>query len=446
MLDFIKKLIGLLTAEFATITNPGDYAGNLISYDDAITSGVFGQLINIDIGDRIFDNKVVFAPMYYLLNQFTKDQALTSVVRGYDRIVQKDILFTAAAFTSQATAGEALTLTLNATGTAYDKNNLIERQIIELDFTPGSGYTNEVYVYSKNNTDTTTISVKSTNPSLKIGTGSGEEVAANTLMNCLGTFFAQKTGSVEPISFFPTLIENVYQYFKTPYSLDEVAMKERLFVKGTLRDMQDTDAQQAHLNLIEKSFLFQGEAYRHDTHYSPTIDRTQVGKMRGLIYWLKNGGSDTAQGYETWSIDEFDDWQWKIFDPELGDVNGKRLLIANKATRKFFTDLKTAKQGVELAPNDTYGIPGITTIYTDSGQFDLFVHPKISARYNDPQKPFMMALTPTMITINPLIDTYLANGIQANDNTELKAEYRTAMTYKLHNAATPYHGILYPTV
>jgi hypothetical protein len=448
-MKFLKAVKQFGTRISNDIIAPKDYVGDFISYDEAVTSGVLGGLINIDMGTKWYDDKMIYAPAFSILKEFSRTNALSSVVRGWERTTPKDILY-CDTWNSSNSAGAHVHVELknvhdNWAKDIVAKDNVIERQIVVFDFVPtDAGYTNEGFVSSKATGDMVTVEISPCDPTKKLGIAETDEIPDGTMMNMLGTFFPQKSGSVEPISFYPTKIENTYQYFKTPYEFDEIAAKERLFVQGNIRTMLDSDAQKMHLSGIEKSFLFQGESYRHDTLSARTDDaaRESVGKMRGLFYAIANGGSPANDTYDTWTHEVFDQFQFNLFDPELEDPNNRRLVLCNKATVKYFTDLKKDKPGIEIAPDDTYGIAGIRKVTTDYGTLDLLVLPKINAMYPSMTEPFMAALTPTMIEIKDLVKTYLANGIQANDSTAYKAEYRTALTWLGYNLHTGLFGML----
>jgi hypothetical protein len=412
--------------------------GNVTPYGSAYLTGVFDSMINIDYGDEVYRNKVLHAPLLYIIDMLRSKPAKTTRVLGFDEIVQKHILSLGANQAVATVAGAATTLTM----AADEKHNVVVNQIIEFNFTPTTGYTNMVYVSSKAGA-TTALAVTPIDSTLKFGTESGATIPAGTMMNCLGTYFGDYSTSVDPISTSPTTIENYVQYFKTPFAYGEMAAKEHLYIKGTIMNRLETDKRAIHLSENEGSLLFQGPKWRANIEAS--TDTTQNATMEGLIYAIKNGSSPALKSYETWSEDVFDQWQWTVFDPELEDQVQKRFLICNKAMRKFFTDLKKNKPGVELAKNDTYGIPGIKTIETDAGTFDLLVHPKIHRRWPSKDLPVGVTLTLPMLEFKPYIPTYLAMNIQTNETTGRKAEFRTAWTYLLYNRNTAYHGMVYNT-
>ena len=418
----------------------GLYA-NVTPYGEALKTGVFDSMINIDYGDEVYRNKVLHAPLLYIIDMMRSKPAGTSTVKGFDEIVQKSQVTTVAAITSQTALATELTLT--DTFTANEKHNMVEKQILQFNFVPvGTNYTNYCYVSDKmNSTDTTSIKVTPIVATEYFGIANGTPVPTSTKVNILGTYFQDYSGSVSPISTSPTTFTNYVQYFKTPFGYGDIAAKENLYIKGTIMNRLETDKRAIHLAENEQSFLFQGAAWQKNVTTSLLTEQNAT--MEGLIYAIKNSSSPAIKSYTTFSYDKFDDWQWNLFDPELEDQAEKRFTICNKAMKKFFTDLKKDKPGVELVANDTYGLPGIKTIETDAGTFDLLTHAKIHRWNSDKDKPYAVALTLPMIEFNPMIPTYLALNIQDNDETGRKGEYRSAWTYKLHNRDTAYHGLLY---
>lgn len=440
MLNRIKAFLLITISFFACFLGTKPVFGNLVSYGDSVKTGVFDQMINVDFQDEIYSNKKLYQPFYYLIDMISDEGAKSSTVKGFDETKFKDILYTNANFTSQSTGseGNALTVTL----TANEKNNLIVNQTIEFDFTPDSTHTNIVYVYDKNVSDTTTIQVKSMDPALLIGTADGVAVASGTLMNCNAAVFEQNSGSVKPVSTFPSTIENYQQEMKWPYEYSNIAAKENLYTKGTLRNKLDDDAKKYFSRLREKSLLFNGKKYKKSI--AASTDTVEKGYAQGVIYWVRTGGGPAVKTYSTWGTGVFDDWQYKLFDPELEDPAGRRMLFCNKAFRKFFTDTKTARPGWVETAEDTYGLSGIKTIETDGGVFDVMVHPLINARFPEMDKPVGLAVYLPHIQLKEMEPMYLAANIQNNDVTGKKSEYRGTTSWLVHNASTAYHGWIAP--
>lgn len=440
MFNRIRQFLLIIISFFSCFMGNKPVYGNLVSYGDAVKTGVFDQIINIDYQDEIYANKKLYQPLYYLIDMASDEGAGSSTVKGYDETKFKDILNTSANFTSQTTGqeGNALVLTM----AANEKNNLIVNQAIEIDCTPDATHTNIVYVYDKVTSDTTTIQVKAVDPTLLIGTTNSTVVASGTVLNTLASVFEQNSGSVKPISTFPTTIENYQQEMKFPYEYSNVAAKENLYTKGTLRNKLDDDAKKFFSRLREKALLFNGRKYKKSV--ASSTDTVEKGYAQGIIYWVRTGGGPAVKTYSTWSLNVFDDWQYKLFDPELDDPAQRRMLLVNKAFRKFFTDTKTTRQGWVETKEETYGLEGIKTIETDGGVFDVMVHPLINARWPDKDKPVGLAVYLPHLHLKEMEHMYLAANIQNNDVTGKKSEYRCTTSWLLNNAGTAYHGWIAP--
>ena len=262
------------------------------------------------------------------------------------------------------------------------------------------------------------------------------------MLNITGTMYPQGSASVTPVSFFPTVIENYTQIQRTGYEYAKSAAGENLYVKGTLKNMLMEDARRDHLLKMEKTLLFNGPKYKKTI--AATTETLQLGYMEGLIYTVKTNSSNaTSFTSGAWNYDIFDQFQWSLFDPELDDDVGKRLLVCNKATRKFFYDLKKEKYLVnDIKANDGYyGIPGISSVYTDAGVFDMMVHPRVHARYPAMADPFGLALHLDYIQFKPYEAVHLETNRQNRDVHGRKDEFICEWTYLLHQPV--YHGVLY---
>lgn len=420
---------------------PSVYA-NLTEYGDAVKTGVFDQQIKIDYSDEIYTDKKLSARLLYILDMMGSKPAKTTVVKGFNKSMQDDILASASsAHGTNNTAGAEVTIEL---ANASMKNQITERATLELDYVPTTGFTNYVYVSSKDSSSGTNddrkVKVKPIDPAKKVGKDASANFPASTLVNVTGTWFEQHAASVKPVSFFPTVVENYTQIERTGYEYSETAAQEDLYTKGTLKNGLMEDARRDHLLKQEKTLLFNGPKYKKDI--AAQTDTVQIGYMQGLIYTVKTE-SPNVKSYDVgaWEYDLFDEWQFNLFDPELDDEVGKRLLICNKAMRKFFTDLKKEKPGIEIAPNDTYGIPGIQTVVTDYGSFDLMVHPRINARWPSKDNPFGLALHLDYMEYKPFRKTRLKTGIQNNDVDGAKDEFISEWTYLMYQPV--YHGMIY---
>lgn len=440
----VKELLTLASLLF----NPVTYGADIISYSDIPVDGVLGEQAIIQYGDSITDNKVLWSPTYSLLTKFGKTPMTSNPVKDWDRIVAKDFLTLSSNFNSSETAGEELTITL----AQDDKNNITVGQNLRFAFTPAtSAFTNEVVVTDKRwSTDRTTIKVKPVDLTLKIGinTGAAAVVAATyPKVLVLGTMHNVISDAQKGLSFQPTTVQNYHQFFRQSYEWSMIEEKYKLYTKGSIRNKQMEDTRAKFLRDIEKALIYNGNYVSRsvaDTSQATLQATYEFSKMKGIEYWIKNGGSPAVSGYDSFDYDTFDDWQWLLFDPELMDTANRRFVLTNKAGRKFFTDLKKDKPGVELAPNGAYGIPGITTVYTDAGTIDLYAHNLINMVYSDKDKPYFLALTLPFVKIYEHTKPQLRTDIGDRKSSGYMDEFQCVMSLIINGAGTAYHGVLYP--
>lgn len=416
--------------------------GTTLLYGDAVKNGVVSEQINIHYGDMIYDDFDQFNSLTWLLGKGSTQKARTSEVVGFDRTVIKTVLATAASFSSASSANDSVTVTLATDA----KHNVIERQMIQFNFSPDSGYTNMAYVYAKP-ADTTTLTLKPADPTLKLGSGSGETVASGTIMNCLGTFFGQGTGSVNPVSAQAYTIRNYTQFMKFPYEVADEAAKQNLYTKGSLRAQLDRDARMNFMKLYEKALIFNGPKWRKQI--AASTDTEENSTAEGLIYAIKNGGGPAVKGYDTFSYDNtFSPWAAKLFNSRLACPQGEKkqvLAVCNQRFSQVFWDSKMARPDIDIQDNQTFGILSITTVRTAHGTLKLMEHPVFDEIWPvEDDMPVCLALRTSQLEYFPLTEMYLANGIQLPDATKVKAEYRGSGTILVHNRATGHHGWLFP--
>jgi len=423
----------------------------LTSYDKAVDTGVFNMMINVDVGEHIFTNRRLRSPIVSIDRMLGRERSGTQTMRGFDKVIIKDILFLPNATTSQTSSpGAELTLTLSGT----DKNNLTERQVIELDFSPTDNtvYTNEVLVSDKLPNSLTDIKVIATDATLLIGVESGTPIPANTLMNCLGPRFDEFSDVVEPVSFYPKPFENYAQEFAWSYKYSFMAGKQNLYgpIKnkyGELRKQLDADAKETLLALVEKSLIFNGKPKKKEVLQS--TDTVQFGQVGGLIWSIRNSLSPAVTtNYGTWGYSVWENWEWLFSDVDK-DPAFKPMIWGNRAMEKWLRDEKAIDHPSwtwESVPEDTYGIPFVKYIETDQAKFEFAIHPAIHRRWPAMDKPAFIAITPAMLFIDYIegLDFQLRANLPTTKRGHI-SEYYVALGARWYNLNTAYHGVCLPS-
>jgi hypothetical protein len=258
----------------------------------------------------------------------------------------------------------------------------------------------------------------------------------------------------DSISFFETPIENFYTFMRHPYLYNDLAAKMNIYDKKSLRWRLHSDAQKMFLAGMNDEFLYGGKQYYKGVTANGEASSTQISKMRGLFYNIRNGGSPAVVGYDgttTTFMEAHDSFMWLIANPRLKE--DRRMTICDQAYQKFWTDLKYQRPGIDIAPNDTYGISGITSVKTGYGNLtlDLFVNDKVAEWQRkitgaDPNKPFACTIIPYKIKFYTAKPITLYTEIQSGRSSDHEAEFRGAFTHLDHNINTEAYGMISPTL
>jgi hypothetical protein len=442
----MKKIFLFIVSLFAILSVKGAFT-SVTPYGEAQKIGVFDDEISVMYDKDVFFNNSQYSKLLSILEHpsIPSINLDSYVYKGYDQDALKTMIMLNADFTTATVAGAAVTFTL----VLDDKFHITKNMILRLPYSASAGYTNEVYVADRHDdpagtNNRTTISVKPTDATKMVGKSAGF-TGYNTnypRLNVVGTWFDDYSESVKPASTNPYLIYNYVQYQKAGYRYGKLAAKQNLYTAGSLRLRRDTQAKQHLLKLMQKTMLFGGQRYRSGITLPTEVN--EFSKMYGLEDWILAEGTVNKLYTSTIStglIDDFEEWLWGMNNTDIETEATKRLTACNNALIKWLTDVKTSKPGIELAPNDSYGIPGVTTVRWGNKELDLFVESAINEVHNNIEEPYAMALTPTRVKVAKMIPVTLEVNIQNRNVSGFESQYEVAWTYLLHGAKSSYHSI-----
>jgi hypothetical protein len=421
-----------------------EYAG-LISYSHLVNTKAFDQLVEVDYGDRIYYNESLDIPTIALTRSFTNmEKAKSTIIKGYDMVIKKNVIELGTTFPSQASGDTALTITLSAA----DKDHLVLGELIRFLFLPtGANYTGFCVVTDKKaTTDTTTIIIRpydyETNTASKIGIASGTNVDAGTKILLMAPRSARGAASVTGIAMFPSTIDNEFQDIRWPYEVDDIAATEKMYIQGTPENLLATQHKGYFNKVREASFLFNGPQWVSPTTILGTT-ATMNSNMKGLWTSIYGGTSPAKIGYDTWDLVKLDDWCKALDNSRIENKNKTWFVMCNQALITQITLAKRDKPGIMIEGNDTYGIPGVQRVEWGSIKLDLHNHYLFDEIWSNHDKPQAMALTLPLLRYKYKYKEYLRQNIQANDETKKKHEYRIVESYIIHQLNTSYWGLLY---
>jgi hypothetical protein len=438
----------------------------LTTYNDAVVQGAYQQQMVISYDTNVYEDVEPYSKTMALLSKFGTETTDSNPKRGFQKTMPKSV-FTLKADISivEPSANNTVNVKLGY----KEKDNLIKNQTCIFSFTStGSGFTNEAIIIDKFPAiedgegglgaiaGDYYIQIKPYDPTEKFGIANNTTISKDTtFIKFKATSYPDSSTSDTPPSWGEEVIENFYTFIKFPYAYNDLVASMNLYDKKGLKWRKDRDARIVFNGMKEDEFLFGGKVYYKPVTDSRDAASTQKSKMKGLIRSVKVGGSPAVVGYDgvlTTFADAHEEMMWALADPKIHE--NKRMVFCDQAYQKYWTDQKTSKPGVELAPNDSYGIPGITTVYTGYGnlELDLVVNDRISEWQrlitgNDRNSPFALACIPYKIKIYNFKDheDRLYTEIQARDSTDHKSEYRCAFTWLGFNINTAAFGLIYKT-
>lgn len=437
----------------------------LIAYSDTIVDGVLDAAITMEFhNNEIYDSIEGWSKAMSIFNKFpkTKISMKEPILKGWDRkgrIVEYTL---GAAVTSQTALATAVNVKLGEN----EKYNFSTRSTLRFNFTPtGTNYTNEVVVTdlhpacedgsggSGSAKGNYWITVQPVDATKYFGIANGTPVPATTNVSLSGNVNFDKSGVPSPLSSWEYPISNYLTYLKTTYEYGYKAEKYNLHDKTSLRYREDRFARQRHNQDKERQFLFGG-----DSVYVPVTSATQAAtiafsKMKGFLTNIKTGGSSAVVPFGG-EVSFEEAHEATLYNLNQSGMDKKRLVFCDDAYLHYWTYKKLNAQNVRIEIDDkTYGIKGVTRIYTGYGDFvlDCVVQRDIADKSRAIcqsadvalANPFAVFLNPAKIEIGELISDRLHTETQERNYSYHQAYYENCFSYLAHNIETENYGMIY---
>lgn len=416
-----------------------------IGFQDAVKTGIISQRINVDYSEELYSDRPSVGGIFTILNELRKrsKQALTSTVRGFEQREAPDIIITNGAV-NPATDLNNPEVTFVLKSTPRYINACHKDQTVKLLINVTTGYSAEgVITYV--DVATNTIKIKSIDAAKYLGKGAVGTYGAipdATRILITGNVNQENAGANDQPTILPSPVSNELQTIRDNYALSLEVQKQRMYGQNERTRLLES-CRYRHQKNLPKTLLFNGSSSNVvQTATSTTQIRYAAGIERQILdNSPKNVEYENAEDF----YDAFDQFQFGLFDPMLVD-GGQwvRFLGGNKAMRKFFTDLKRDKPGIEITDhpgyNTEFGISGVQKIKTDAGEFHLYVDPLIQQVYPNIDEPYGMALHLNYIEIKMMQDTMLRANIQNPDVLGAKDEFVTILSNLLY--LPELHGII----
>lgn len=415
------------------------HVGSPITLNDAVMSGTIyeKERVDIDVTTPIYKDRIGKMKLVALLDKLRRSMAKTTRIRGFEERRAPNIITLTGTNTSASTANATVVLTLT---TGLEKN-CYKYQTIKLLGYGNTGMSVEGYVIQDPDTANHQISVKPIDSGKKFGLTSGTTIPNTTRVLITGNWNPQLAKAVKNPTVIPNPIYNNTQTLRHNFTVSEQAMKERAYGEDELTRLK-SNCEYRHAEDVYKTFIFNGASFRVDqTVASPT---TQLNYQYGLLANILNN-SDKNFEYPSGSnnVDNFDTFQYNLFDLMLGGGTDSRLGVANKAFRALMTQLKKDR-GYYILNNDaymdTFGIAGVETVITENGKIDLMIDGCFNEVYNVSTQPSIMALHLRYVELKDFIKTMWRLNIQDNDVLGRMDELVTEFTNLLYLPEA--HGVM----
>jgi len=279
---------------------------------------------------------------------------------------------------------------------AQDGLRLVPGDILQVEKTEDTGYTNEFLEVSSVTNDTTIV--------VKRGAANttAAAIANGTALTKLGSAFMEGSGAPSISARNPTKFTNYCEIFKTAVGITRTAEKTYArtgdaFANDKKRRSFD------HSVAMEMAFLF-GKAYE-DT--SGTKPKRFTGGLRQFI-------STNVKIYTTTpTLDDFFDNVYSVFNYNKGTAGDERIIFAGNGA------LNTLNKLVRTDTQSRINFDGIIKIWgmnlmrftTPQGTFGIKTHPlmNLHPRY----KYSMFVIDPTGLVYRPLRDTKFFDHTEA---------------------------------
>jgi len=442
LISFLIRLflVGLIRPEYSAET--------LTSYSHLTQRSAREQIVMVDFEDTLYYNESLDIPTIALIRKFTNmANAQSTIIKGFDMDVPKDVITLQEAFTSQGAAA-ALTLTL----TAGDKDHMILGTRLKFQFvSTGALYVNTAVVVDKLATSTTTtISVKPYNyetvPTSLIGIDTDVVIPVDTKIMILPWAAARGAETVQGTSLAPAKIRGYFQDTRLPFDMDDITAMEKLYIKGTAENLHAKVKRAEFNRLRERAWLFNPPGW--ERLITTGTDSVQNESFPGLWTVIKAGTSRAKKPYDVFSMDRLDEWCELLDDSSLDNKSKVYYTPCNQALINEITKVKRSNPGIDFSPVDEYGIPGIKRYKYGSITLDLHDHWLFDKWFGSTNPalnyPTAMALTLPLISYKYKMKEHIRENLPTTGTKKLN-EIRIVDGYLIHNINTAYWGLFYNT-
>lgn len=397
------------------------YAAASIPFAAAVKSGVIATTdrVNIDVVEPLYSDRPKEFGLMTMMDKLKRNKTKTTNTKGFEERMSPDVVVSGAAVNTTAVSTGGNVVLPVATGMG---KHFYAGQTIKLLLNTASGWTDVGRVQSVSGDNVTVKPINTT--SYKFGAYSNAAgIPAATRILLTGNANEELAkATLNPIV-LPNRVINNTQTIRHNFMISKEGEMERVYGVDEIARLS-ANMHYNHAREIYKSLLFNGSSFmtRQGFDTAGAVDYTQnthLNYSQGIEATLLANSDKNVQytaGSDLYA--SFSGYQFNLFDLMVAGGTDTRLALANKAAKKFFTDQKKNK-GWYIFNNDefrdVFGIPGVKTVETDQGKFDLLVDGIVDRVYTGEDLPYIMGLHLRYVELKDFLKTMQRTNIQDND-------------------------------
>jgi hypothetical protein len=301
---------------------------------------------------------------------------------------------------------------------------LIPGDILQVEGTEATAYTNELIRVTSVTNDTTFVAARGV-----AGTTAGA-IADDTYFTRIGNAQSEGGRSITSSSTNPTKLSNFCQIFKTPYQITKSALAIRTRTGDPKKNEQKRKSFQ-HAEKIEQTLLW-GKPYETTDAGNGNMPLRFTGGLRHFV--TSNRKVYTADP----TIDTFLNDIYPVFDYEAGGAGNERLVFLGNGALNHLNKLVRAETNARINYDGTTEFYGMKLQKWTIPQGTLYLKSHPLMNVHPVYTNSMFVVNPSGIIYRPLKgrDTKVEKDIQENDADYVKDQWLTECGFEFHYERT----------
>lgn len=396
---------------FASQRAYADPAVPLLTLNDAISTGIIKNRLDIPYGVGITKDREPSTMFTLMMREIRKQKATASLIRRLVHRARPRFVEVSA-----VTGSDVLTIA-NIGSVSGALAVGLRFKLLILSLTLSGTETNDVVCIAKTATNKITIEPNNSAKTLPI-------IPVGTKLMVIGTSFAQGTASGTPINTKVSVVEQPTQIFKNDWRVTKTVENERLYGGEGERALKRSENERDHAEDLELCGLFNQGVVYVESDDSSNVHR---GTFEGLEHNILDK-SGNVYAYSTFDETLMRNIVTQTCKPlRIDGKQDSRIAIINEAMMNFFWEKNQEK--INTFTETTIFGQKVNEVQYATAKLKLLLHPLVCERYSDLNKPYMMLWHPRFSEEVPLRDTVLEANIQNPNMDAIEDQMLTETTF-----------------